>query len=101
MQTDTLGVTDTPIVIPPQVLRQRNLCSLEKLVFAVLPAIPGATPDQIEEVFGASGSLCRGKPRRALVSCAPFCLRTNRDGRLRREPDTEQFPRLAKDETRL
>jgi hypothetical protein len=52
-------------------------------------------------VLGDKGSLRRGTKRRALVSCAPFCLRTNRDGRLRREPDTEQFLRLAKDENQV
>jgi hypothetical protein len=52
-------------------------------------------------VLGGKGSLRRGKPRRALVSCAPFRLRTNRDGRLRREPDTEQFLRLTKDENQV
>jgi len=52
-------------------------------------------------VLGGKGPLRRGKTRRALVSCAPFCRRTNRDGRLRREPDTEQFLRLAKDENQV
>lgn len=49
-------------------------------------------------VLGGKGSLRRGKHRRALASCAPFCSRIIRDGRLRREPDAMQFLRLAKDE---
>jgi hypothetical protein len=52
-------------------------------------------------VLGGKGSLRRGTPRRALASSAPFCLRIIRDGRLRREPDTEQFLRLAKDENQV
>jgi hypothetical protein len=52
-------------------------------------------------VLGDKGSLRRGTPRRALASCAPFCSRIIRDGRLRREPDTEQFLRLAKDENQV
>jgi hypothetical protein len=52
-------------------------------------------------VLGNQGSLRRGKLRRALVSCAPFCPPIDRDGRLRREPDAEQFLRLAKDENQM
>ena len=52
-------------------------------------------------VLGGKGSLRRGTPRRALASCAPLCLRIIRDGRLRREPDTVQFLRLAKDENQI
>ena len=52
-------------------------------------------------VLGRKGSLRRGKHRRALAPCAPLCLRIIRDGRLRREPDTEQFLRLAKDENQM
>jgi len=52
-------------------------------------------------VLGGKGSLRRGTPRRALASCAPLCLRIIRDGRLRREPDTVQFLRLAKDENQV
>jgi len=52
-------------------------------------------------VLGGKGSLRRGKYGRALASCAPLCLRMIRDGRLRREPDTEQFLRLAKDENQV
>ena len=52
-------------------------------------------------VLGGKGSLRRAKSRRALASCAPFCIRIVRDGRLRREPDTEQFLRLAKDENQM
>jgi hypothetical protein len=48
-------------------------------------------------VLGGKGPLRRGKPGRALASCAPLCFRIIRDGRLRREPDTEQFLRLAND----
>ena len=49
-------------------------------------------------MLGGKGSLRRGRQRRALASCAPFCRATIRDGRLRREPDAEQFLRLTKDE---
>ena len=47
-------------------------------------------------VLGGKGPLRRGC-RRALASSAPFCRVMFRDGRLRREPDVVQFPRLAKD----
>jgi hypothetical protein len=47
-------------------------------------------------VLGGKGSLRRGTHRRALASCAPFCSRIVRDGRLRREPDAEQFLCLTK-----
>ena len=56
----------------------------------------GRTP-----VLGGKGSLRRGKHRRALAPCAPLCVRINRDGRLRREPDTKQFLRLAKDQNQV
>lgn len=52
-------------------------------------------------VLGGKGPLRRGKHRRALASCAPLCLRIIRDGRLRREPDTVLFLRLAKDENQV
>ena len=52
-------------------------------------------------VLGGKGSLRRGTHRRALASCAPFCSRIIRDGRLRREPDAVQFLRLAKDENQV
>jgi hypothetical protein len=52
-------------------------------------------------VLGGKGPLRRGTPRRALASCAPFRIRIIRDGRLRREPDTVQFLRLAKDENQV
>ena len=52
-------------------------------------------------VLGGKGSLRRGTNRRALASCAPFCSRMIRDGRLRREPDAVQFLRLAKDENQM
>jgi len=52
-------------------------------------------------VLGGKGSLRRAKNRRALASCAPLCQGIIRDGRLRREPDTEQFLRLAKDENQM
>jgi len=51
-------------------------------------------------VLGGKGSLRRGW-RRALASSAPFCEAMFRDGRLRREPDVEQFLRLAKDENQV
>ena len=49
-------------------------------------------------VLGGKGSLRRGKPRRALASCAPFCSSIIRDGRLRREPDAVQFLCLTKNQ---
>jgi hypothetical protein len=52
-------------------------------------------------VLGGKGSLRRGKNRRALASCAPFCSGIICDGRLRREPDAVQFHRLAKDENQV
>ena len=52
-------------------------------------------------VLGGKGPLRRGKHRRALAPCAPLWLRIIRDGRLRREPDAEQFLRLAKDENQM
>ena len=52
-------------------------------------------------VLGRKGPLRRGKHRRALASCAPLCPSIIRDGRLRREPDTVQFLRLAKDESQV
>jgi len=52
-------------------------------------------------VLGGKGTLRRAKNRRALASCAPLCTGIIRDGRLRREPDTEQFLRLTKDENQI
>ena len=52
-------------------------------------------------VLGGKGPLRHGKYHRALASCAPFCLRIIRDGRLRRETDTQQFLRLTKDENQV
>jgi hypothetical protein len=48
-------------------------------------------------VLGGKGSLRRRKAD-ALAPCAPLCTATNRDGRLRREPDAQPFLRLRKDE---
>ncbi len=52
-------------------------------------------------VLGGKGSLRRAKQRRALAPSAPFCGAMSRDGRLRREPDVEQFLRLAEDENQV
>jgi hypothetical protein len=52
-------------------------------------------------VLGGKGSLRRGTNRRALASCAPFCILTLHDGRLRQESKTTQFLRLAKDENQF
>jgi len=52
-------------------------------------------------VLGGKGSLRRGTNRRALASCAPFCTRSNHDGRLRREPDAKQLLRLAIDDNQI
>ena len=51
-------------------------------------------------VLGGKGPLRRPQTD-ALASCAPSWLRIIRDGRLRREPDTEQFLRLTKDENQM
>jgi hypothetical protein len=48
-------------------------------------------------VLGVKGSLRRGVTRRAPDPSAPFRISIIHDGRLRREPDTEQFLRLIKD----
>jgi hypothetical protein len=52
-------------------------------------------------VLGGKGSLRRAKHRRALASCAPPCFTTMCDGRLRREPDAQQFLRLTKTENQM
>jgi hypothetical protein len=52
-------------------------------------------------VLASKGSLRRATNRRALAACAPFCRCMSCDGRLRREPDTEQFLRLAQDENQV
>jgi hypothetical protein len=52
-------------------------------------------------VLGVKGSLRRGINRRAPDSSAPFRTRIVHDGRLRREPDAEQFLRLIKDENQV
>jgi hypothetical protein len=52
-------------------------------------------------VLGGKGSLRRGTTRRALASCAPFCIPILHDGRLRRESKTTRFLRLAKDENQF
>ena len=52
-------------------------------------------------VLGGKGSLRRGTHRRALASCAPFCMTIIRDGRLRREPDAVQFLCLKKDKNQV
>jgi hypothetical protein len=52
-------------------------------------------------VLASKGSLRRAQNRRALAFCAPLCRLIPRDGRLRREPDTEQFLRLTKDEDQV
>jgi hypothetical protein len=52
-------------------------------------------------VLGGKGSLRRAKHGRALASCAPPCSGNQRDGRLRREPDAEQFLRLTKTKNQM
>jgi len=52
-------------------------------------------------VLGGKGSLRRAKSGRALASCAPFCRTIIRDGRLRREPDAQQFLCLTKDKNQM
>jgi hypothetical protein len=51
-------------------------------------------------VLGRKGSL-RRDCRRALAPSAPFRKVILRDGRLRREPDDQQFLRLAKDKDQV
>ena len=52
-------------------------------------------------VLAGKGSLRRAKSRRALACCAPFRTGSNRDGRLRREPEAQQFARREKDGNRV
>ena len=52
-------------------------------------------------VLAGKGSLRRAKSRRALACCAPFRTGSIRDGRLRREPDPQQFARREKDENQV
>jgi hypothetical protein len=52
-------------------------------------------------VLARKGSLRRATNRRALAVCAPFSRLLHRDGRLRREAETEQFLRLAKDDNQV
>ena len=52
-------------------------------------------------VLASKGSLRHATNRRAVAACAPFCRFILRDGRLRREAETEQFLRLAKDEIQV
>ena len=51
-------------------------------------------------VLGSRGSLRRATTRRAPASCAPFRTSINCDGRLRREPDAQQFLPFTKAKTR-
>jgi hypothetical protein len=74
---------------PPGIQPSGSHCAVRRLV------------GNSRTVLGGKGSLRRGKPRRALASSAPFCTRIIRDGRLRREPDTVHFLRLAKDENQV
>jgi hypothetical protein len=52
-------------------------------------------------VLGGKGSLRSGTNRRALASCAPFCMGIIRDKRLRREPDAVQFLCLNRDKNQV
>ena len=52
-------------------------------------------------VLGGKGSLRRAKSRHALAFCAPPCFTTMCDGRLRREPDAQQFLRLTKTKNQM
>jgi hypothetical protein len=58
-------------------------------------------PGGSRTVLGDKGPLRRGKHRSALAPCAPFRNRIIRDGRLRREPVTQQLLRLPKDENQM
>ncbi len=71
---------------PPGIQTSASRCAVRR-------RLPASTT-----VLGGKGSLRRGQHRRALASCAPFRNTITCDGRLRREPDVEQFLRLAKDE---
>jgi hypothetical protein len=74
---------------PPGIQASGSHCAVRRLV------------GSRRTVLGGKGSLRRAKTRSALASCAPFCRRIIRDGRLRREPDAAQFLRLAKDENQI
>ena len=50
-------------------------------------------------VLGVKGPLRRGELRRALDSSAPFCRTRICDGRLRREPEANQFLGLTETRT--
>jgi hypothetical protein len=52
-------------------------------------------------VPGVKGSLRRGIRRRAPDTSAPFRTMMARDGRLRREPDAEQFLCLTEDKNQI
>lgn len=68
----------------------------------LIPAAPSVFRfSRSRTVLGGKGALRRGKNRRALASCAPFCIEFTHDGRLRREPKTKQLLRLAKDENQV
>jgi hypothetical protein len=69
---------------------------------SLVPAAPSVVALAIAERCSAARvRSAAAQTRRALASCAPFRLRIIRDGRLRREPDTVQFLRLAKDENQV
>ena len=68
----------------------------------LVPAAPSVSRlSRSRTVLGGKGSLRRGPKRRALASCAPFCINITHDGRLRREPKTKQLLRLTKDENQV
>jgi hypothetical protein len=70
------------------------------------PTIGGRLREEASGVDRSqAASLCWGsdpvKEIGQTASCAPFCPRMIRDGRLRREPDTEQSLRLPKNQNRV
>jgi hypothetical protein len=68
-------------------------------LWALLPGIQASGPRCAARlwpagsrtVLGIKGPLRRGTQRRALDSSAPFCTVRDHDGRLRREPEVNQF----------
>lgn len=70
-------------------------------ILSLVPTAPSVLKFAVAERCSAARVRCVAAHRRALASCAPFHSGIIRDGRLRREPETAQFLRLAKDENQV
>lgn len=82
-------------------MRQPTSGTHHREPFRLAPATPPVQWFGRRTVLGGKSPLRRAKQRRALASSAPFCTTITHDGRLRREPDEQQFPRLTKDENQM